>query len=139
MIDTKSSRCVGCGACEAACPSKCISMEVSESGEYRPVINKNMCVGCNLCEKVCLINDKDVVSYPIGETYFGWDKNFKARKDSSSGGIANVIAKQIVSTNGVIMSILLQRINFKKGLMPFFFTLLLAGCTTSFLLLKQTN
>ena len=30
------------------------------------------------------------------------------------------------------MSILLQRINFKKGLMPFFFTLLLAGCTTSF-------
>jgi len=38
----------------------------------------------------------------------------------------------IVSTNGVIMSILLQRINLKKQLMPFLFTLFLAGCTTNF-------
>lgn len=105
MIDTKSSRCVGSGACEAACPSKCISMEVSEAGEYRPVINKNRCVGCNACDKVCLINGKDVVSYPIGKAYFGWDKNFNVRKDSSSGGIANVIAKQIILTNGVVCGV----------------------------------
>ncbi|SSZ29737.1 Uncharacterised protein [Aggregatibacter aphrophilus] len=31
------------------------------------------------------------------------------------------------------MSILLQRINLKKQLMPFLFTLFLAGCTTNFL------
>lgn len=103
MIDVTNKNCVACGACEAVCPQKCISINISKNEEYRPNIDEDKCIGCNLCERVCLLNNHEISSYPIGDSYFGWAKEKCDRKNSSSGGIANAIAKRVILSNGVVI------------------------------------
>lgn len=40
--------CISCGACEAECPSDCISQ-----GEATYVIDEDACVDCGACAAVC--------------------------------------------------------------------------------------
>ena len=42
------SSCINCGACEAECPTNCIS---SDGGTY--VINEPECIDCGACAGVC--------------------------------------------------------------------------------------
>ena len=46
--------------------------------------------------------------------------------------MSKVRSVYISESNGVLMTILLQRIKFKKRLMPALFPILLAGCTNLF-------
>ena len=41
--------CIGCGACEAACPMEAISAGPDE----KRIVNADICVDCGACEGVC--------------------------------------------------------------------------------------
>ena len=41
--------CIGCGACEAACPMDAISAGADE----KRIVNADICVDCGACEGVC--------------------------------------------------------------------------------------
>ena len=40
--------CIACGACEAECPTECIS-----AGDGKYEINAEQCIGCGSCAGVC--------------------------------------------------------------------------------------
>ena len=46
VLDT--SRCVGCGECDRACPPHAIQMI-----EKRPVIDYSLCIRCFCCQELC--------------------------------------------------------------------------------------
>ncbi len=43
--------CIGCGSCEAECPSEAIS---EQDGKY--VIDADKCVDCGACAEVCPVD-----------------------------------------------------------------------------------
>ena len=103
MIDVNNNLCVGCGACVKACPVKCISLNISHRGEYRPVINYSQCKQCGACNKVCLLENCNIEKYKVQNTYFGWEKDIADRKNSSSGGLAFSFSKYIIESGGAVV------------------------------------
>ena len=49
-----NSKCVGCSACMAICPTNAITMSPDEKGFLYPIIDKKLCVECGQCKNVCL-------------------------------------------------------------------------------------
>ena len=45
--------CCGCGACQAVCPKKCLSMQADDEGFLYPYIEMEKCIHCGKCERVC--------------------------------------------------------------------------------------
>ncbi len=107
MIREDNVRCVGCGACAAACPTHCIEIQISPSGEYRPVIQKDRCVGCDRCTKVCMLENQNVAHWHFGRAYYGWRRDGDVM-ESTSGGIAAVLADHVVATGGVVVGAVLE-------------------------------
>ena len=105
MIKTQDrDLCNGCGACYNACPKKCISMEPDSEGFLYPVIDEQECINCNKCESVCQIyHSRDVkVTYDEPLVYACHNNIPQDRIESSSGGIAHVLAKYIIEKGGVV-------------------------------------
>lgn len=98
---TKKENCTGCYACENVCPKGCITMESDPEGFWYPKVDMEKCNNCGLCERVCpIIHKKEEKNSP--RTYACYNKNQKIRMESSSGGIFNLIAEQILDNDGVI-------------------------------------
>ena len=92
---TKNTRCISCGRCVAACPTKaiaengiipekCLSYITQKKGdltaEQQQLIKKSGCAwGCDICQNVCPMN-KSVIASPIEQFKNGAE--FKARTDS---------------------------------------------------------
>lgn len=65
-LDTDNkSDCSGCGACEAACGKRAISMLVDSEGFRYPHIEKQKCVACGRCRTVCLGGKEMTLHNPI--------------------------------------------------------------------------
>ena len=63
-----SKTCIACRACERACPTKSISMEVSRGEDKklrvdRYVIDFGTCISCGLCVESCPVEDAIFMSY----------------------------------------------------------------------------
>ena len=100
VLDNKKD-CCGCGACFNACPKQCITMQKDEEGFLYPVIDKEKCIDCGLCKKVCPVLRKTETSEKA-KAYVGYNSNKVERKNSSSGGIFNVLASEIISLGGYV-------------------------------------
>ena len=95
-------RCSGCTACVNACPMKCISMVENEDGFLYPIIDEEKCIGCNLCVRCCGISSSDQPRMEPISTLAAVNKNYNERMRSSSGGVFSLLAKQVLSENGVV-------------------------------------
>lgn len=90
-------KCSGCSACAAVCPKEnCIKIEYNADGFLRPVKDDTICVHCGLCEKVCPMNAAHGCSLDECELYSAW-ADAEGRQQSSSGGIAAVLAEYAVA------------------------------------------
>lgn len=89
-------------ACFNACPKHCITMVDAGEGFYVPHINKDTCIECGACMKACHR------IFPIAEyqtplkTLACWTKRDDDRRKSSSGGAFSVLARKVLSENGVV-------------------------------------
>lgn len=104
IILEDKSKCCGCFACENICAHNAITMTSDEQGFLYPVVNSDMCLDCGLCDKVCPIIEYDKIEVKdadpkiYGCTSFNEDDCF----NSSSGGVFSILARYILSNNGVV-------------------------------------
>ena len=80
--------CTGCGACQQACPMKCITLVPDELDALHPSINEEICISCGKCQKVCP-NNNEIEFHSTHEVYVAWSLNNELRMTSASGGIAS--------------------------------------------------
>lgn len=100
-------RCCGCGACSAACPRTCISMEADPCGFVRPRVDAEACVGCGSCDGACpalAVDDRDG-SDDGGDMPAAWwaqarDEGLVAA--SSSGGVFSLLARDALGRGGAV-------------------------------------
>ncbi|MFQ9750516.1 MAG: Coenzyme F420 hydrogenase/dehydrogenase, beta subunit C-terminal domain [Collinsella aerofaciens] len=100
-ISELGNACCGCGACLAACPKGCISMERDSLGFSRPMVDTLTCIGCGTCERACPA---------IGERFADQLQSVSwAKADapelldrSSSGGMFALLSRKVLSEDGVV-------------------------------------
>ena len=98
------TKCCGCSACVNICPKKCIDVQSDKEGFLYPVTKFTECIGCGLCEFVCPVTKANAQPKDgtILAAFGGNTKDEQLRKKSSSGGIFGVLAKNVLSENGVV-------------------------------------
>ncbi len=95
------AECVGCHACYNICPEHAIAMLPDSEGFLIPQIDEGHCIKCGLCRKVCPIGKNDS-NKSIPSCVVAYNRDFQERMQSASGGIANLLAKEILRHNGVV-------------------------------------
>ena len=100
LFDYKS-QCCGCSACVDVCTHQGIRLVMDREGFYYPRINRKNCVACGRCEKVCPI--KHPIQKEDNPIYLGAQaKDDRIRSLSSSGGFFPVLARYVLSREGVV-------------------------------------
>ena len=108
----KKSDCCGCGACMNVCPKGAITMQEDENGYVYPVIDDEKCVKCGLCKKACHFKD-GAEYYKARKAYAAAIKNDDEIMVAASGGIFTVLAKQVLSENGVVFGVSMENVGGK--------------------------
>ena len=96
-------KCTSCQLCAAVCAKNAISIELNEDGFYRPVLNEALCVDCGLCTKVCYKFDSEIKmtsdeQLSKSHLYAAWAKDGSVVANTTSGGIADLLARQLISS-----------------------------------------
>jgi len=86
------ANCSGCGVCAAVCPTHCITMTLNNDGFYKPLKAEDNCVHCTLCDGVCPFKSGEAVPLDSMSLYSANAIDNSVCKQSSSGGIAWLIA-----------------------------------------------
>ncbi|MEE1042957.1 MAG: Coenzyme F420 hydrogenase/dehydrogenase, beta subunit C-terminal domain [Clostridia bacterium] len=105
QVYTSKVKCCGCGTCMNICPKGAITMEYGEDGYRYPVINKEKCIGCGLCQKKCQYNDTSFKPTTMADKemdIYATQGNKEATVRSTSGGMFYLLAKSILSQNGIV-------------------------------------
>lgn len=97
----KKQECVGCGACLSACNRNAITMQPDSLGFLYPIIDQDKCVDCGLCTKSCFNNHKPVYNEPM-QTCIGYASDINEQISSTSGGIASVLMRTVLSKGGIV-------------------------------------
>lgn len=93
-------KCANCGCCSNICPVQAIHIEANGLF-YKPVVVESLCVACGKCLKACPL-ENDMPDSQVQEAYWGWHKDPKVVKGSSSGGAFTALADVVLSQGGVI-------------------------------------
>ena len=94
--------CTQCLACVNICPKGCIKMVDAGQGFAVPQINELICVECGSCMRACHQLEESLERNTPAKTLACWTKVTSDRKKSSSGGAFSVLARKVLSQNGVV-------------------------------------
>lgn len=94
--------CTQCMACVNTCPKGCIKMVDAGQGFAIPQIDESVCVECGACMHVCHQLENNIECNIPAKTLACWTKVTSDRKKSSSGGAFSVLARKVLSQNGVV-------------------------------------
>ena len=85
------------------CPAECIKMERDSEGFYYPFVNQEKCIVCGRCEKYCY----NTVTNPQKEihVYAAYNKDLIRRLKASSGGIFELLSREVLSRQGVVFGV----------------------------------
>ena len=100
-----SSDCCGCGACGAACPTACITMQRDSEGFLVPNVDKAQCIQCGRCSDVCPWRNQTDISERISPpaVYAAWHLDEHIRHQSSSGGVFTALAQAVLAREGDVV------------------------------------
>lgn len=104
MERVSKNNCSGCAVCAMVCPQNCITMLPDEMGFLYPKIDRDRCVQCGLCQDRCPACSKAAraeATYSV-EAYAVVGNDEKIREKSSSGGAFYLIARYVLSRDGVV-------------------------------------
>lgn len=94
--------CTGCGACVDACPFQALHMmEVGLCGDPAPIVDSDACRNCGRCHSVCPACSPVELRMPF-KTYAAWSSEPSDIALSSSGGLATVLAREVISEGGIV-------------------------------------
>ena len=93
--------CTGCHACASICPKECIVMKDTGEGFLFPVVDLESCVQCGRCEKVCPVLHEQKKSTHT-QAFAMKSKDEDERRNSTSGGVFSLIAKQVIDAGGIV-------------------------------------
>lgn len=94
--------CTGCGLCASVCKHGAITMQENSEGFLYPVIDSEKCTNCGLCKKKCPVLNSNDTNIFRKESFAAKNKSIKVQQSSTSGGIFNILANQILSEHGVV-------------------------------------
>lgn len=95
--------CTGCSACFSICKHEAIQMNVSPDGFLYPFVDETKCVDCKLCQHICPSNSRPNLSLNAPQKVFlSWNRQYKDRVNSSSGGVFSAIATYVLKNKGVV-------------------------------------
>lgn len=87
-------RCVGCGACEGVCPTRCISVEEVGRIGLSPFVENANCTNCGLCVDVCPVTDiakRENLDLKTRLACHAYSKDTSLYRAGSSGGIVSSV------------------------------------------------
>lgn len=94
--------CVGCGVCRLVCLKGAVALKEDRAGFLRPVIDSRMCVACGACLRACPANRRAEERLAVADYYGGAAKDVEEVSSSTSGGVASVLARQVIREGGVV-------------------------------------
>lgn len=94
--------CSGCGLCAYICPKHCISMREDAEGFLVPIVDTEKCIDCGLCQRKCPAMNP-VQKSECQTQYACYAKEEAIRSNSSSGGMATLMAARFVEKGGVLV------------------------------------
>ena len=104
------NECTSCQMCAVVCPRNAIHIRLNEDGFYRPIVDENNCTDCGLCTKFCYKYD-DSVEVTSAEdidkiaVYSAQHISNELLKKVTSGGVADVLAKEFVNIGYVCIGV----------------------------------
>lgn len=100
------------GFAPKACPKQIIALKLNKNGFYEPRIESaDQCIKCSICVEVCAFAADSQVIDLKPTSYAAWSLNDDIRKNSSSGGIAFEIGRQMLQQG---FKICVVRYNYAK-------------------------
>ena len=97
--------CTGCSACLNSCPLNCISMSADGHGFRYPYVDRSSCINCGKCESACPVHK---VGEPklLNSVFYGCKHiDDDVRRHSSSGGFFYELARNVISSGGVVFGV----------------------------------
>lgn len=92
-------------ACANICGKSAITMKHDKCGFYYPIVDETKCVNCGLCQKVCPMEDTFTGVDASPDIYALRNRDPQILKGSSSGGMFTLLAKWVISQNGVVYGV----------------------------------
>lgn len=96
-----SNQCTDCSACISACVHNAIQVQKNLMGFRYPKKDLSKCINCGRCERVCH-NHNQPLLHRSDKAYIATAIVAEERLSSTSGGLASVLSRNVISQGGVV-------------------------------------